>query len=61
MGLSSPFKNSYKSLFNPEADGGISILDNSLGIDRRIPTEHANLSECKGKKILNGRNSDHND
>ncbi len=27
------------------SDGGISILDESLGIDRRIPTEHANLSE----------------
>ena len=26
-------------------DGGISILDESLGIDWRIPTEHANLSE----------------
>ena len=25
--------------------GGISILDESLGIDWRIPTEHANLSE----------------
>ena len=26
-------------------DSGISILDDSLGIDWRIPTEHANLSE----------------
>ena len=26
-------------------DCGISILDDSLGIDWRIPTEHANLSE----------------
>ena len=26
-------------------DGGISILDDSLGIDWRIPTEYANLSE----------------
>ena len=26
-------------------DGGISILDDSLGIDWRIPTEHAILSE----------------
>ena len=26
-------------------DGGISIQDDSLGIDWRIPTEHANLSE----------------
>ena len=28
-----------------KSDGGISILDDSLGIDWRIPTEHANLSE----------------
>ena len=27
------------------SDGGISILDDSLGIDWRIPTEHAILSE----------------
>ena len=27
------------------SDGGISILDDSLGIDWRMPTEHANLSE----------------
>ena len=27
------------------SDGGISILDDSLGIDWLIPTEHANLSE----------------
>ena len=28
-----------------EAAGDFSILDDSLGIDWRIPTEHANLSE----------------
>ena len=28
-----------------EAAGGISILDDSLGIDWRIPAEYANLSE----------------
>lgn len=28
-----------------KSDGGISIQDDSLGIDWRIPTEHANLSE----------------
>ena len=27
------------------SDGGISIQDDSFGIDWRIPTEHANLSE----------------
>ena len=30
--------------FEEEADGGISILDDTLGIDWKIPTEHANLS-----------------
>ena len=34
-----------KCVIGMEADGGISILDESLGIDWRIPTEHANLSE----------------
>ena len=33
------------NFYHPEADGGISILDDSLGIDWKIPTEHANLSE----------------
>ena len=33
-------------------DGGISILDDSLGIDWRIPTEHANLSEKHTKHPL---------
>ena len=37
------------NFYHPEADGDISILDDSLGIDWRIPTEHANLSE-KGMK-----------
>lgn len=31
--------------YHPEADGGISILDASLGIDWRIPTDKAILSE----------------
>ena len=31
------------------ADGGISILDDSLGIDWCIPTEHANFSEKVAK------------
>ena len=33
------------NFYHPEVDGGISILDDSLGIDWKIPTEHANLSE----------------
>ena len=39
------FGNWGSGIYHPEADGGISILDESLGIDWRIPTEHANLSE----------------
>ena len=38
--------------YHPETDGGISILDNSLGIDWRIPTEHAILSEKDTKHPL---------
>ena len=33
------------TFYHPEADGGISILDDALGIDWKIPTEYANLSE----------------
>ena len=39
------FQYKCDNFYHPEADGGISILDDSLGIDWRIPTEHANLSE----------------
>ena len=38
--------------YHPEADGGISILDGSLGIDWCIPTEHAILSEKDTKHPL---------
>ena len=38
--------------YHPEVDGGISILDSSLGIDWRIPTEKANLSEKDTKHAL---------
>ena len=34
-----------KCVMGMEADGDFSILDDSLGIDECIPTEHANLSE----------------
>lgn len=33
------------NFYHPKADGGISILDDSLGIDWCIPTEHVNLFE----------------
>lgn len=36
-------RNNY--FYHLEADSGISILDESLGIDCRIPRKHANLSE----------------
>lgn len=39
------FQYKCDNFYHPEADGGISILDSSLGIDWRIPTEHAILSE----------------
>ena len=39
------FQYKCDEFYHPEADGGISILDESLGIDWRIPTEHAILSE----------------
>ena len=39
------FQYKCDEFYHPEADGGISILDTSLGIDWRIPTEKALLSE----------------
>lgn len=39
------FQYKCDEFYHPEADGGISILDASLGIDWRIPTDKAILSE----------------
>lgn len=39
------FQYKCDNFYHPEADGGISILDSSFGIDWRIPTDHAILSE----------------
>lgn len=39
------FQYKCDEFYHPEADGGISILDRSLGIEWRIPVEHAVLSE----------------
>lgn len=39
------FQYKCDNFYAPQADGGISILDTSLGIDWRIPTEEAILSE----------------
>ena len=46
------FQYKCDEFYHPEADGGISILDDSLGIDWKIPTEHAILSEKDTKHAL---------
>lgn len=39
------FQYKCDNFYAPQADGGLSILDDSLGIDWRIPTDKAILSE----------------
>ena len=39
------FQYKCDEFYHPEADGGISIVDDSLGIDWKIPTDKALLSE----------------
>ena len=46
------FQYKCDEFYHPEADGGISILDESLGIDWRIPIEKANLSDKDTKHAL---------
>src|SRR5574344_1657161 len=46
------FQYKCDNFYHPEADGGISILDDTLGIDWKIPTEHANLSEKDTKHSM---------
>ena len=46
------FQYKCDEFYHPEADGGISILDDSLGIDWRIPKEQAILSEKDTKHNL---------
>jgi len=46
------FQYKCDEFYHPEADGGISILDSSLGIDWRIPVENALLSEKDTKHPL---------
>ena len=46
------FQYKCDNFYHPEADGGINILDDSLGIDWRIPTEHANLSDKDTKHAM---------
>ena len=45
------FQYKCDEFYHPEADGGISIVDDSLGIDWRIPTEKALLSEKDTKHV----------
>ena len=46
------FQYKCDNFYHPEADGAISILDESLGLDWRIPTEKAILSEKDTKHPL---------
>ena len=46
------FQYKCDEFYHPEADGGISILDASLGIDWQIPVEKAILSEKDTKHPL---------
>lgn len=45
------FQYKCDEFYHPEADGGISILDESLGIDWRIPKDKAILSEKDTKHV----------
>ena len=46
------FQYKCDNFYAPQADGGISILDGSLGIDWQIPTENVILSEKDLKHVL---------
>ena len=46
------FQYKCDNFYAPQADGGISIMDDSLGIDWMIPTEKALLSEKDTKHAL---------
>jgi len=46
------FQYKCDEFYHPEADGGINILDESLGIDWHITKEEANLSEKDTRHVL---------
>ena len=46
------FQYKCDNFYAPQADGGISILDSSLGIDWQIPTDKALLSDKDLKHAL---------
>ena len=52
LGETAVFQYKCDEFYHPEAEGGISILDESLGIDWRIPTDKAILSEKDTKHPL---------
>lgn len=46
------FQYKCDEFYHPEAEGGINILDNSLGIDWRIPVNRAILSEKDTRHVF---------
>ena len=46
------FQYKCDEFYHPEADGGISILDDTLGIDWKIPAENVNLSDKDMKHTM---------
>lgn len=46
------FQYKCDEFYHPEADGGISIMDQSLGINWKIPTDQALLSEKDTKHLM---------
>ena len=46
------FQYKCDEFYHPEADGGISIIDDSLGMDWMIPSDKAILSEKDTKHVL---------
>lgn len=46
------FQYKCDEFYHPEADGGVSILDDSFGIDWKIPMDEALLSEKDTKHVL---------
>ena len=46
------FQYKCDEFYHPEVDGGISIIDESLGIDWKLPTDKANLSDKDTKHTL---------
>src|SRR5574344_2387447 len=52
LGATAVFQYKCDEFYHPEADGGINIKDESLGIDWHIPVEKALLSEKDTKHAL---------